>query len=347
MKIACIGAGYFARFHVEAWTRIPDVELVAICDQDPMKAIALAEEFGVGKIVDNITSLLEISDLDAIDIITPPSTHLELCKKIVAKGKDIICQKPLAPSLEEAREIAALAQAGGIRLMVHENFRFQPWYRKIKEILEAGTIGDTIHTIRLQMRTGDGWGDDAYLDRQPYFQKMPRLFIYETGIHYIDVFRFLMGEISSVYARLRKLNGVIAGEDCALVLFDFENGTQGILDGNRYNEPNYPDPRYTFGRTLVEGNRGSIRLYYDGKLTVQLLGEEEKEIKYDHARKNFASDCVYETQKHFVHCIKNNVPFETDATEYLKNLVVQDAIYESSSQRKEVKILSSKNNDVH
>ncbi len=342
MKIACIGAGYFARFHVEAWTRMSDVELVAICDSDAKKAQSLAEEFGVKHTVGNVDDLLKIPDLDAIDIITPPSTHLELCKKIIAEGKDIICQKPLAPTLQEAQEMAALALSGGVRLMVHENFRFQPWYRKMKELLDGDIIGDTIHTIRLQIRTGDGWGDDAYLDRQPYFQTMPRLFIYETGIHYIDVFRFLMGEISSVYARLRKLNGVIAGEDCALVLFDFENGTQGVLDGNRYNEPNYPDPRYTFGRTLVEGNKGSIRLYYDGRLTVQLLGEEEKEIEYKHENKNFASDCVYATQRHFVHCIKNNLPFETDATEYLKNLQVQEAIYESSAQRKEINILKDR-----
>lgn len=338
IKIACIGAGYFAQFHVEAWMRIPEVEVIAICDKDKEKAKALAEKFGIAKTYDSPSQLLEKETIDVVDIITPPDTHLALINQIAESGKHIICQKPLAPTLEEAQAIVAITNKAGIRFMVHENFRFQPWYRQMKQLLTAGAIGDKLHTLNLKMRMGDGWGERAYLDRQPYFQTMKRLLIYETGIHYIDVFRFLAGEIDSVYARLRKLNPLIAGEDCGLILFDFQNGGQGILDGNRYNEPNFENARYTFGTTTIEGNQGTIRLYPSGKITVQPLGKAEYATEYVHHDRNFAGDCVYFTQQHFIEHLLQDKPFETNGPDYLINLQVQEAVYESSAKRQEIRM---------
>ena len=222
--------------------------------------------------------------------------------------------------------------------MVHENFRFQPWYRKIKMLLNEGAIGEEIFFINHRMRLGDGWAKDAYLDRQPYFRKMPRLLIHETAIHFIDVFRFLMGEIDSVYARLRKLNRYIEGEDSGVVLFSFNNGCEGIFDGNRYNESRAKNPRYTFGEMLLEGNAGSIRLETDGSIYLQKLGEKEIEIEYLHEDIHFAGDCVYFTQKHFVEHLISNKEFETNAMDYLRNLQVQEAIYMSAERKQEIKI---------
>jgi len=166
---------------------------------------------------------------------------------VTSLGKHVICQKPLADTLAEAESIVGTCVRAQKRFMVHENFRFQPWHREIKRQIEAGAIGDKIHTITQRMRTGDGWPEDAYLARQPYFRTMPRLLLHETGIHYIDVLRYLGGGVAEVFAKLRKLNPAIAGEDCALVLLDFASGGQGIIDGNRYNDANHPNPRYTFG----------------------------------------------------------------------------------------------------
>ncbi len=283
INIACIGAGYFSRFHIEAWKRISEVELVAICDADLDKAKQMAGEFNVAHTYATVEQLMEEETFEVADIITPPPTHLPLCGLLAGRGKHIICQKPLAPSLEEAKQIVELCEKAGIRFMVHENFRFQPWYRKMKEMMEEGLIGDKLHQLYVRMRMGDGWGEDAYLGRQPYFRTMPRLLIYETGIHFIDVFRYLAGEVTSVYARLTQLNPVIAGEDSGMVLFEFERGGLGIFDANRYNESNAEDARYTFGQCWVEGNGGTIRLYPDGKLTLQPLGQSEEEVPYVHA----------------------------------------------------------------
>jgi predicted dehydrogenase len=97
-----------------------------------------------------------------------------------------------------AREIVANAAAANVRFMVHENFRFQPWHREIKRLINAGAIGDKMHSLHFRTRMGDGWGEDAYIPRQPYFRDYPRLLVYETGIHFIDTFRYLAGDISRV-----------------------------------------------------------------------------------------------------------------------------------------------------
>ena len=338
LKLACIGAGYFARFHLEAWQRIPGVELSAICDRDLSRAQEFAKTFRVPNVYGDVADLLAGEELDLVDIITPPESHAAISRVVAQQGIDMICQKPLAPTLAEAREMVEFAGRAGVRLLVHENWRFQPWYRKVRELLDRGVLGDRLHTIYFRMRTGDGWGEEAYLGRQPYFRTMPRLLIYETGIHFIDTFRYLAGEVKSVFADLRKLNPVIRGEDAGLVFFEFENGTRGVFDANRYNESNASNSRYTFGELLVEGSRGSIRLDTEGRLTVQLLGETEKEVSYPHDRKGFASDCVFHTQSHLVDCLRCGASCENEGRDYLANLVVQEAIYRSAQTGAKVAI---------
>lgn len=349
LRGVCVGAGYFAQFHYEAWHRTPDVTLTAICDIKFEKAKKTAQRFGIAdsrikshepldgspqmfpcyKIYHNFQQMLRVEKPDFVDIITPPETHLEYGKIAADLGVHVIVQKPLAPTLEEATELVEYCIEKGVRLMVHENFRFQPWHREIKKLIDNQAIGE-LFGLNFWMRMGDGWQPDAYLARQPYFRTMPKLLIYETGIHFIDTFRFLVGEIESVYAKLDKRNPDIEGEDTGVVFFHFKSKVNAIYDANRYNESNAENPRYTFGEFLVEGSKGSIRLYNDGKLTIQPLGEAEKEHHYKHERINFAGDCVYFTQQHFIECLLKNLPFETSGEDYLRNIVVQEAIYTSN-----------------
>ena len=88
-------------------------------------------------------------------------------------------------------------------------------------MLQARALGE-VYQITFRLRPGDGQGPEAYLERQPYFQTMERFLVHETAIHFIDVFRFLLGEEpSTVYASLRRLNPAIKGEDAGLMLFSF------------------------------------------------------------------------------------------------------------------------------
>lgn len=330
LKGVCVGAGYFGQFHYDAWKRIAGVDIVAVCDLEKEKAQEVATNFGIPKVYTDFQRMLEVEKPNFVDIITPPTSHAALCEIAGAQGVDIICQKPVAPTHEEAEAMVARAKSDGVRLMIHENFRFQPWHREIKQLLDAGTIGDTLHSLTFRSRMGDGWGDDAYLGRQPYFREMPRLLVYETGVHFIDTFRFLAGEVTEVYAKLRRLNPVIAGEDCGLLLFTMASGAVAMWDANRYNASADEDPRYTFGTFLVEGNAGSIRLYADGSLTIQRLGEAEVNHDYVHEKRGFGGDCCFTTQLHFTNCLKHNKPFETSGKDYLNVLVVQDAVYNSA-----------------
>ncbi|MFT4640220.1 MAG: putative dehydrogenase [Verrucomicrobiales bacterium] len=210
LKGVCVGAGYFSHFQYEAWTRIPEVEILAICNRSTDKEQEVADQYEIPKVYEiaAFRQMLETEKPDFVDIITPPETHLELCQIAAEMGVDIICQKPLASTYEETLELAEIARQSSGRFMVHENWRWQPWYREIKRVRNQALLGEFYH-FSMQTRLGDGWGEEAYLARQPFFRDYPRLFVFETGVHFLDTFRFLFGEVKSIYTRTAQRNPVI------------------------------------------------------------------------------------------------------------------------------------------
>lgn len=338
--IAGIGSGYFAGFQYRAWNRIQGVKVTAMCNRNKDKALPIMKECGIEKHYTDYRAMLDAEKPDIVDIITPPATHLEMAQEAAERGIHIVCQKPLAPTLEDAYRLREILAQKNVRFMVHENWRFQPWYREIKKILGEGIIG-LPHSIYFRSRMGDGWGENAYIPRQPYFRDYPRFLIYENGIHFIDTFRYLFGEVKEVYARTNRLNPRIKGEDRAMLFLVHENGVEATWDANRYNEPNYPEPRLTFGEAVLEGTMGTVRLYSSGKITVQLLGQEEKERNYPLSKKEFSGDCVYLTQKHFVDSMITGEEFEPNIDDYLRSLEVQEAVYESARKNTIVSLKSN------
>jgi len=336
MRGICVGAGYFSRFHLDAWRRIEGVEIVAICDPNATAAQAMAIEFGVARTYLSLAEALTAEKFDFVDIITPPGTHLELVQTVAEHGLPVICQKPLAPNLETAQQIVDVANAARIRLMVHENFRFQPWHREVKSMIASGIVGTKLHTITGRTRMGDGWGEQAYLGRQPYFREMPRFFIQETGVHFIDTFRYLGGEINEVYCVARRLNDAIRGEDAVQLFVRFASGATATWDANRFNESKSSDPRYTFGMFLVEGDEGSIWVDEDGEITFARLGETPAKHDYEPSRIGFAGDCVLPTQQHFIDCLRSGNPFETNGDDYLRNLHIVEAAYQSAEANRPI-----------
>ena len=323
------GAGYFSHFQYEAWNRIPEVEITALYNRTASKGEAIQEKYDIPKYYSDYKKMIDEENPDFIDIITPPETHLEMCQYAAERGVAIICQKPLAPTIEESQLIAELVEKHNVSFMVHENFRWQPWYRDIKHIIETGTLGEIFHA-HFRMRTGDGWGEDAYIPRQPFFRDYPRLLIYETGVHFIDTFRYLLGDIETIYAKLRRLNPVIKGEECGQVFFTFDSGATAIYDANRYNEIEVENPRYTFGTLRIDASKGHLELDTNGTITVKLLGEPSYIHDYHHENKNFAGDCVYAIQRHFVDEMLGAKQFESTAQDYMKNVIAVEACYDSN-----------------
>ncbi len=140
LRVAVAGAGYFARYHYEAWTRVEEADLVALAEPDAARAQAMARDFSVPRVFETLEALMAEVECDLLDIATPPETHRALVALAAARGLAVVCQKPLAPTLEEARDIAALAERAGIPLIVHENFRFQPWHRIAAAAQNKGLI---------------------------------------------------------------------------------------------------------------------------------------------------------------------------------------------------------------
>ncbi|MES2696689.1 MAG: Gfo/Idh/MocA family oxidoreductase [Verrucomicrobiota bacterium] len=335
-----IGAGYFSQFHYDAWSRIPEVEIVALVNRELEQGRAVAAQFGIPRVSGwgDLPALLDELRPDFIDIITPPETHLELVRLAAARGLAIICQKPLAPSWEEAIALIDEVRHSGVRFMVHENWRWQPWYREMKRLLDAGALGE-LFSISVRMRLGDGWLTDAYLARQPFFRAYPRLLVYETGIHFLDTFRFLGGEIASVYARLQKRNPAIAGEDAGQIVCGFASGATAVLDASRYNEPSEAaDPRYTFGTVRLDGGNGHLELDLDGTLTMKPLGAPAQFLNYPQGRRGFAGDCVYALQRHITDRLLDGQPFESTGEDYLKSVALVEACYQSHIEKRVVDI---------
>lgn len=330
LRVATIGAGYFSQFHYDAWSRL-DVELAAVCDHDQEAAHRVARDYNITGVYDDVETMLDAVQPDLVDIITPPATHLHYIELAAGRRAAVVCQKPFTENLDQALEAVAAGERNQTPVIVHENFRFQPWYGRIKRMLEQGTLGEPFQ-VSFRLRPGDGQGARAYLDRQPYFQKMPRFLVHETAIHMIDVFRYLFGEVDNVFAQLARLNPVIQGEDAGLVLFRFRNGIRGLFDGNRLVDHAAGNRRLTMGEMLVEGAAATLRLDGDGRLFLREHGSnDESPVPFEWRNRGFAGDSVFRFQRHVVQHLTAGEPLFSPACDYVRNIRIEQAIYASSA----------------
>lgn len=335
LKVAGVGAGYFSRFHYDSWRDMIDVEVVGVCDLDPVKAAATGFP-----IMRNLSDMLAETVPDILDIILPSDAHADAIQQALNAGvKTIICQKPFCRELQEAEAMTQAADAAGAVLVVHENFRFQPWYRSLKGLLARRVLGD-VHQMTFRLRPGDGQGPRAYLDRQPYFQRMERFLIHETAVHWVDTFRYLFGSPNAVYADLRQMNDVIAGEDAGLVLFDHDGGVRTLFDGNRSLDHAAHNHRCTMGEALVEGTEGTILLQGDGSLWLRRFGEVDAACVLEAQDwAGFGGDCVDALQRHVVQGVQQGQGFENTAKDYLEVIRIEEMIYRSAQRGTKVALV--------
>ena len=322
MRGGIVGCGFFAQFHTEAWKRIPGVEMVAACDLDLARAQAAAPAAYT-----DLEEMLDKERLDFLDIAARPEWHLPMLKIAAQRGIPVICQKPMAPTYAECLEIAEVAKNAGIRLMIHENWRWQQWFREIQKMILNGDIGQPI-TYHFRTRRRDGLGAEPY-QAQPYFKNYKRLLLYETLIHHIDTARFLFGDIKRVYAELRRNNPLIQGEDQALLLTTHQNELRGVIDGHRFLDlaPNSGP----LGDACFEGDQGMLWVHATGDIFLRnVTGEEERLVWKNTALAGYRGDSVRATQQHFVDCLRSGSAFESDAATYLKSVAVMEAGYRSA-----------------
>ncbi len=315
-----IGCGFFSRNHVEAWRRIPNVEILAASDVSIERARAVA-----GRAYTSAKEMLKVEDLDFVDIVTRSTTHLELISLAAERGLAMICQKPMAPDWETACRMVAVAEGHRVRVMMHDNWRWQAWYRAVAEIIRRGDIGTPL-AYGFRCRVSGGLGDQPY-PRQAYFRQLGRFLIDEVLVHHIDTARFLFGDIASVYAEGARRNPNILGEDHAILTLRHGNGTVGWVDGNSFL--NHEDSG--LDEATFEGESGSIRLNRLGE-----LWSGERKI-WTAPGTGYRGDSVYATQAHFIDCLESGRPFETGARDYLeKTFAVVEAAYRSMGSQRAV-----------
>jgi predicted dehydrogenase len=179
-------------YHLTAWRKLGGrVELVAVCDLDAGKAQDRAQEFGIAKVYTDREAMLAGETIHALDVASPRETHAGWVEAAAERGIDVLCQKPLTPTLAEAQELV-LRLEGKIRLMVHENWRFRPWYRELKSWIAAGLLGDIVLGRIAMVNSGflpDAAGKRPAFVRQPFMQHEKRLMMAEVLIHHLDAMR--------------------------------------------------------------------------------------------------------------------------------------------------------------
>ena len=329
LRGVAVGCGFFSRIQMEAWKRMPGVEMVAACDLDQPKLQRFAADFGLAA-YDDLDRMIDEAEPDFIDIVTRPSTHLALTRQAVGRGLPTLLQKPIAPTYAEGVEIARVAAESGVRVMINENWRWQRWYREIDAMIRAGRIGGPFY-YSMQARAKDGLGP-APFPNQPYFKDMPRFLLFETLVHHIDTARFLFGDFEEVYCQTGKLNPIMAGEDIALILTVHRSGVRGVIDGNRATEPEEPGQALEVAR--FEGFEAMLRLRHSGDVW---LGSER--VFDASGAPGYRGDSCYATQRHFVDCLASGEPFESEVGEYLrKTFAVVEACYRSAAEHRPVTI---------
>ncbi|MBX9628467.1 MAG: Gfo/Idh/MocA family oxidoreductase [Gemmataceae bacterium] len=334
-RFALFGAGFWAGYQLAGWGEVAGARCVAVCDPDRAKTEALAKRFGVPGVYTDPAEVYRREKLDFVDIVTPPDTHGAMVRLAAANKTPAICQKPLCPTLGEARAVAAECAAAGIPLLVHENWRWQEPLRELKRVLDSGVIGPIFR------------GRVTYLnsfpvfDNQPTMKEFTRFILADIGVHTLDVVRWLFGECESLYAVTRQVNPSIKGEDVATVLLKTSSGagiTCEMSYASRVEHDRFPE---TY--VLAEGERGTAELGPDYWVRVTTAdGTHARRCpppRYAWAdpRYDLAHASVVPCHRNLLAGLRGEGAAETTAADNLKTLELVFGAYESAEAGRAVR----------
>jgi len=184
-----IGCGGFGLFCLEQYSRMDELRPVAVADAIPETARGAAEKFGLAFCA-SPAELLAREDVDIVHVATPPFTHRELGLEALAAGKHVLCEKPLAVTLEDAREMVEAARAAGRVLAANLIMRYDPLAAAVKRIIDEKLLGEPLHGFF------ENYAGDENLPPEHWFwarEKSGGIFV-EHGVHFFDLFRWWLGE---------------------------------------------------------------------------------------------------------------------------------------------------------
>jgi predicted dehydrogenase len=325
LRIGLIGAGMVSRHHLIAWTALGDqARVAAIADPARDNAARRAGEFEIPRTFPDAETMLTTGEIDAVDIAAPRQMHAPLVRLAAKSRLPVLCQKPLAPNLQEATELAAEVK-DQTRLMVHENWRFRGYYRDAATWLREGRIG-TVKQAQLTLLTsGVLPGADGLrpaLERQPFMRGERRMLVAEVLIHHLDTLRMLLGPLQVTAAGLSRSYSEMTGEDGAVIQLKTATGGAVTVFAS-FAAHGFPAAQVD--RLDILGDTGSIRL--DGAL-LTCSGASPAEKRYDLAAEYQGS--YNRTIAHFVQSLRDNTPFETAPEDNLETLRLVEDCYRLS-----------------
>lgn len=261
-----IGCGFFARNHMHGWADAEGARIVAVCDLDRAKAEDFARAFDVPHTYTDAAAMLAEQTPDFVDIATTVPSHVALVTLAARHARLVICQKPFAETLADARAMVDACEEAGATLMVHENFRWQRPFRAMREALPR--IG-TPHFLRLSFRHRY----DVYAN-QPYLAEVLDLALTDVGLHLFDLARFLVGDVASVHCRTQRLSPRVSGEDAFLASLGHVSGTVSSIECSFYATRS-PEP-FPETLALLEGDAGTLELTQGYRLRLHHAGGVEE-----------------------------------------------------------------------
>lgn len=254
LQVAVAGVGFIGPVHIEALRRIPDIEVVAIFNRGLEKVKAKAGQLGVERYFDDYQEMLEAVPVDCIHICTPNNLHFQQAKTALEQGIHVVCEKPLATTIDEAQQLVNLAAAKGSVNAVHFNIRYYPMVRQMKVMREKGELGEIYSIIGSYLQDWLFYQTDYNWRLEPEQSGESRA-LADIGSHLLDLLEYVSGcriiavmaDMNTVHkTRKKPLKPVetysgkilqpddyqdvdINTEDYASVLLRFDNGNKGIV----------------------------------------------------------------------------------------------------------------------
>ena len=249
--IGCVGAGFImADCQLKAYRDI-GLNPVCITSLSMEESGRVAERYGLRHIYPDWKALVESTEVEIVDIAVPPDVQLEIVRHAVRQKhiKGILCQKPVAMSLESAREIARLGEEAGIPIAINSNMRYDQSMRALKCALDMDLLGQPV-LATIEMRAIPHW--------QVFLQQYPVLEIYSMGIHHVDIFRYLFGDPEKITAVCRTDPRTKFQHTDGIVQFTFKysDGLMATSLDDVWAWPEEPTEKELYIKWRVEGTKG-------------------------------------------------------------------------------------------
>lgn len=332
--IGSIGCGGIVQYaHMPAY-RNAGLNTVAAFDLKREVAEKVAAEFSIPKVYDSVEQLLADPAVEVVDIAVPPWVQLEIVEKVVAAGKHMLCQKPLASKFSDARKIVELAENAGLKQAVNQQMRWDAGIAASRDLISRGFIGaPAAAQILVSMETP--W------HLWPWLAAAPRLEVMYHSIHYIDAMRSLFGEpewVTSRHARYIE-QGEVQGETKTITTLDYDDGLQALVSVNHYNVHGKPYATFSFTGTkgAIEGTIGLMYNYPDGRpdtLVYRQKFEEPTHIKLDEM---WIPDAFLGPMACLMEAIEKDETPCADTRDNLNTLRIVEAAYLSAQENRSVR----------